>query len=181
MGPQFAMRVEKSLYAPALVFRVLAFDELQNFFAAARVKMGHLLAHAVGHVAFHAAPADDAGITEYRRHALQGESIFNRFGPERFVAECDEDQPFEAAAVVVAHAFGKRFGIAAGLRGVADQGIGFDWRSLPDPKEKSNLLNRNGRGIMMARYAFDEMIYNDTGNEVTLVVNLDVPYRGRRT
>ncbi len=63
---------------------------------------------------------------------------------------------------------------------VADQGIGFDWRSLPDPKEKSNLLNRNGRGIMMARYAFDEMIYNETGNEVTLVVNLDVPYRGRR-
>jgi len=64
---------------------------------------------------------------------------------------------------------------------IADQGVGFDWRALPDPKDKSNLLNRNGRGIMMARYAFDEMTYNDTGNEVTLVVNLDVPYRGRRT
>ncbi|MBW8886266.1 MAG: ATP-binding protein [Fibrobacteres bacterium] len=64
---------------------------------------------------------------------------------------------------------------------IADQGVGFDWRALPDPKDKSNLLNRNGRGIMMARYAFDEMVYNDTGNEVTLVVNLDVPYRGRRT
>ena len=63
---------------------------------------------------------------------------------------------------------------------VADQGGGFDWRSLPDPKDKENILNRNGRGIMMARYAFDEMIYNETGNEVTLVVNLDVPYRGRR-
>jgi anti-sigma regulatory factor (Ser/Thr protein kinase) len=64
---------------------------------------------------------------------------------------------------------------------VADQGGGFDWRSLPDPKDKENILNRNGRGIMMARYAFDEMIYNETGNEVTLVVNLDLPYRGRRT
>jgi DNA-binding response OmpR family regulator len=63
---------------------------------------------------------------------------------------------------------------------VADQGAGFDWRSLPDPKDKDNLLNRNGRGIMMARYAFDEMIYNETGNEVTLVVNLDLPYRGRK-
>jgi anti-sigma regulatory factor (Ser/Thr protein kinase) len=63
---------------------------------------------------------------------------------------------------------------------VADQGSGFDWRSLPDPKDKDNLLNRNGRGIMMARYAFDEMIYNETGNEVTLVVNLDLPYRGRK-
>lgn len=63
---------------------------------------------------------------------------------------------------------------------VADQGSGFDWRSLPDPKDKDNLLNRNGRGIMMARYAFDEMNYNGTGNEVTLVVNLDLPYRGRK-
>lgn len=63
---------------------------------------------------------------------------------------------------------------------VADQGNGFDWRSLPDPKDKDNILNRNGRGIMMARYAFDEMIYNEIGNEVTLVVNLDLPYRGRR-
>lgn len=62
---------------------------------------------------------------------------------------------------------------------VADQGSGFDWRSLPDPKDKDNLLNRNGRGIMMARYAFDEMNYNEIGNEVTLVVNLDLPYRGR--
>jgi len=64
---------------------------------------------------------------------------------------------------------------------VADQGGGFDWRSIPDPKDKDNILNRNGRGIMMARYAFDEMIYNEIGNEVTLVVNLDLPYRGRRT
>jgi anti-sigma regulatory factor (Ser/Thr protein kinase) len=64
---------------------------------------------------------------------------------------------------------------------VADQGSGFDWRSLPDPKDKENILNRNGRGIMMARYAFDEMIYNEVGNEVTLVVNLDLPYRSRRS
>ena len=64
---------------------------------------------------------------------------------------------------------------------VADQGNGFNWHSLPDPKEKENILNRNGRGIMMARYAFDEMIYNEIGNEVTLVVNLDIPSRNRRT
>jgi ActR/RegA family two-component response regulator len=63
---------------------------------------------------------------------------------------------------------------------VADQGDGFDWRSLPDPKDKQNLFNRHGRGIMMARYAFDEIIYNDKGNEVTLALNLDAPSRGRR-
>jgi DNA-binding NarL/FixJ family response regulator len=63
---------------------------------------------------------------------------------------------------------------------IADQGQGFDWRTLPNPKDKENILNRNGRGIMMARYAFDEIIYNETGNEVTLVVNLELPYRSKR-
>jgi DNA-binding response OmpR family regulator len=64
---------------------------------------------------------------------------------------------------------------------VADQGQGFNWRSLPDPKDQENIHNRNGRGIMMARYAFDELIYSEIGNEVTLVVNLDLPYRSKRT
>ncbi len=63
---------------------------------------------------------------------------------------------------------------------ITDQGQGFNWHTLPDPTNKENLLNRNGRGIMMARYAFDEIIYNEIGNEVVLVVNLDIPYRGRK-
>lgn len=64
---------------------------------------------------------------------------------------------------------------------VGDQGDGFDWRALPDPKDKQNLLNRHGRGILIARYAFDEIIYNEKGNEVTLALNLDAPSRSRRT
>ncbi len=63
---------------------------------------------------------------------------------------------------------------------VSDEGGGFDWRSLPNPRDRENMLNRNGRGIMMARYAFDEMRFNEVGNQVTLVVNLNLPYRGRR-
>ena len=60
---------------------------------------------------------------------------------------------------------------------VSDQGQGFDWRGLPNPKEKGNLLSRHGRGIHMARHAFDELRFNDAGNEVTLVVNLDARTR----
>jgi anti-sigma regulatory factor (Ser/Thr protein kinase) len=60
---------------------------------------------------------------------------------------------------------------------VADQGQGFDWRALPDPREKGNMFSRHGRGILMARHAFDEFHFNDTGNEVTLVMNLDGPNR----
>ncbi len=56
---------------------------------------------------------------------------------------------------------------------VADQGQGFDWHALPDPKDESNLLNRHGRGLLMARHSFHEIHYNEPGNEVTMAVYLD--------
>lgn len=51
---------------------------------------------------------------------------------------------------------------------VADQGDGFDWRSLPELTAES-LLQFNGRGILLTRIYFDEVRYNERGNEVTLV------------
>ncbi len=50
---------------------------------------------------------------------------------------------------------------------VTDEGEGFDRSTLPNPKEEG-ILNRNGRGIMIAQYAFDKVSYNKKGNEVTL-------------
>ncbi len=52
---------------------------------------------------------------------------------------------------------------------ICDQGDGFDWRSLPDPTDPENLMAASGRGIFMTRLYMDEVVYNDTGNEVTIV------------
>ena len=51
---------------------------------------------------------------------------------------------------------------------IRDQGEGFDWKSLPQPTAES-LLSISGRGILLTRIYFDEVFYNDRGNEVTLV------------
>jgi DNA-binding response OmpR family regulator/anti-sigma regulatory factor (Ser/Thr protein kinase) len=50
---------------------------------------------------------------------------------------------------------------------IADQGKGFNWRALPDVIPE-NLLSYNGRGIFLTKIYFDEVIYNERGNEVTL-------------
>jgi anti-sigma regulatory factor (Ser/Thr protein kinase) len=50
---------------------------------------------------------------------------------------------------------------------IRDDGHGFDWRELP-AVEPENLLAFNGRGIFLTKIYFDEVIYNDTGNQVTL-------------
>ncbi len=52
---------------------------------------------------------------------------------------------------------------------VRDEGTGFDPRSLPDPTKPENLLKASGRGVMLMRTFMDEVVYNDTGNEVTLI------------
>ena len=49
---------------------------------------------------------------------------------------------------------------------VRDEGAGFDWRSLVAASPGASLA---GRGVLLARVHFDEVRWNERGNEVTLV------------
>ncbi len=50
---------------------------------------------------------------------------------------------------------------------IRDEGDGFDWRNLPELIPE-NLFSYNGRGIFLTKIYYDEVIYNESGNEVTL-------------
>jgi sigma-B regulation protein RsbU (phosphoserine phosphatase) len=50
---------------------------------------------------------------------------------------------------------------------VRDEGKGFDWRNLPEVLPE-NLFTFSGRGIFLTKIYYDEVNYNDAGNEVTL-------------
>lgn len=52
---------------------------------------------------------------------------------------------------------------------VRDEGNGFDISKLPSPTDLDQLLKLHGRGILIARAYFNEVTYNDKGNEVTLI------------
>jgi len=52
---------------------------------------------------------------------------------------------------------------------ITDEGQGFDHSNLPDPTDPANLLSSHGRGILMARIYMDDVIYNEKGNQVTLI------------
>jgi phosphoserine phosphatase RsbU/P len=49
---------------------------------------------------------------------------------------------------------------------VRDEGAGFDWRALAAAEPGATLA---GRGVLLARIHFDEVRWNELGNEVTLV------------
>ena len=52
---------------------------------------------------------------------------------------------------------------------IRDEGRGFDTSNLPDPDDAANVVRDMGRGILLMRTFMDEVTYNDSGNEVTLV------------
>ncbi len=51
---------------------------------------------------------------------------------------------------------------------IRDEGRGFDVESLPDPTDPENLEKAYGRGVLLMRAFMDEVLFNETGNEVTL-------------
>ena len=58
---------------------------------------------------------------------------------------------------------------ATGTFTVRDEGPGFDPSKLPDPTDPANLEKISGRGLLLMRTFMDEVRFNATGNEVTMV------------
>jgi len=52
---------------------------------------------------------------------------------------------------------------------IRDQGKGFDVSTLPDPLDPDNVIRAHGRGVFLMKSFMDEVHYNKTGNEVTLI------------
>lgn len=52
---------------------------------------------------------------------------------------------------------------------VRDEGQGFDYRHLPDPTDPFNLERPSGRGLLLMRTFMDEVVFNECGNQVTLI------------
>jgi serine/threonine-protein kinase RsbW len=55
---------------------------------------------------------------------------------------------------------------------ITDQGTGFDPQTVPDPTCPENLCKAGGRGLFLMRELLDEVLFNDQGNQVTLVLRL---------
>lgn len=52
---------------------------------------------------------------------------------------------------------------------IEDCGSGFDYKCLPDPTTKENLLNTSGRGVYLIKHLMDEVSFNKTANRITMV------------
>jgi len=56
-----------------------------------------------------------------------------------------------------------------GVFSIQDEGLGFDWSTLRDPRDPDNLGRVGGRGLLLIRTFMDEVHFNEKGNRITLV------------
>lgn len=56
---------------------------------------------------------------------------------------------------------------------ILDEGLGFDYKNLPDPTAPENIERENGRGIFLMQALSDKIEFNEKGNEVSLYFNLN--------
>jgi len=122
-----------------------------------RIGIGEMIANAVEH--------GNLGITAAEKEEALADGRFAALLAERLA------EPRNAArrVHVETHFDGDGFRVT-----VRDEGAGFDWRALPG--EPGTALA--GRGVLLARVHFDEVRWNERGNEVTLVKWIPSP-RGR--
>ncbi len=52
---------------------------------------------------------------------------------------------------------------------ITDDGQGFERDAIPDPTRAENLEHPTGRGVFLMKTFMDDVLYNESGNEVTLL------------
>lgn len=51
---------------------------------------------------------------------------------------------------------------------ITDEGKGFNYKALPDPKDPENFFKKSGRGILIMKIHMDEIEWMDRGNRIRL-------------
>jgi CheY-like chemotaxis protein/anti-sigma regulatory factor (Ser/Thr protein kinase) len=83
----------------------------------------------------------------------------------KLTEERRRQRPYGARRVFVT----ARFTQAEAMYVVRDEGRGFDPATLPDPLDPAQLEKTTGRGLLLIRTFMDEVSFNATGNEITIV------------
>jgi len=111
---------------------------------------------------------DEALVNAMHHGNLEVDSALRRDdldGYHRLIAERRQLLPYRDRKIRVSAVFDRDRATFV----VRDDGSGFDPDLLPDPTDPANIARPHGRGVLLIRTFMDEVIYNDVGNEVTLI------------
>jgi CheY-like chemotaxis protein/anti-sigma regulatory factor (Ser/Thr protein kinase) len=84
---------------------------------------------------------------------------------ERLIRDRTSSEPYAARKLTISVEVTR----TSGRFVIRDEGPGFDPAKLPDPTDPENLEKVSGRGLLLMRTFMDEVIFNPSGNEVTML------------
>lgn len=85
-------------------------------------------------------------------------------GYNELIEQREEDPFYKNRHVIIKYHLNKEFVEYI----VEDEGPGFDYKSLPDPRDPDNFFKNSGRGLLIIRIHMDEVEWNEKGNIIRL-------------
>jgi FixJ family two-component response regulator/anti-sigma regulatory factor (Ser/Thr protein kinase) len=115
------------------------------------------LIEAISNAMFHGSLEVSSSLREEGGIKLFNEEIENR----------KKDPKYSQRKVFITHTQTKEYAEYI----IEDEGIGFDYNNLPDPRDPENFFKNSGRGILIIKLHFDEVNWNEKGNKIVLRKN----------
>ena len=80
------------------------------------------------------------------------------------IARRKSDERFQNRTVTISYELNRDFVEYI----IEDDGPGFDYNALPDPRDPENFFKNSGRGLLIIRIHMDEVSWNEKGNRLRL-------------
>jgi CheY-like chemotaxis protein/anti-sigma regulatory factor (Ser/Thr protein kinase) len=150
----FVLENDRSLIPPLIAYFQEQMARLQLCDQATRVRVGVAVEEALLNAIFH-------GNLEVSSELRQeDDAAFHRLAEER-----RHLPPYRDRRVHLRATLSRNEAVFV----VRDEGPGFDPASLPDPTAPENLDQTSGRGLLLIQTFMDEIAYNRSGNELTMI------------
>jgi CheY-like chemotaxis protein len=160
----FCLENDPELVAPLVDHVQQALTAVSLCDETGRVRVGVALEEALLNALYHGNLELTSGeLHEFRSRLLEAD-----------LDPVEERRALEPYASRRIHVYGKITDREASIV-IRDEGPGFDVSTVPNPQTPENLEKENGRGLMLIQWFMDEVRFNESGNEITMIKWREVP------
>jgi CheY-like chemotaxis protein/anti-sigma regulatory factor (Ser/Thr protein kinase) len=150
----FVLENDRSLVPPLIAYFQEQMARLQLCDQATRVRVGVAVEEALLNAIFHGNLEVSSKLRE------EDDTAYHRLAEER-----RHLHPYRERRIHLRAALSRNEAVFV----VRDEGPGFDPAQLPDPTDPENLEQTTGRGLLLIQTFMDEIAYNRSGNELTMI------------
>jgi CheY-like chemotaxis protein len=151
---RFVLENDRSLIPPLVNYFQEQMTRLQLCDQTGRVRVGVALEEALLNALYHGNLEVGSALRQ------ESEEAYQRLAEER-----REQLPYRERRILLTASLSRSRAVFV----IRDEGPGFDPGNLPDPTDPANLERTSGRGLLLIQTFMDEVSYNPTGNEMTMV------------